>query len=186
MTNPHKIFDGLLVMQGQNGNKKAISLLVKRWHKKLCKQAFWYTKDMDLAKDVAQDSWGVILKNLKSLKDPNSFGSWALTITTRVAIDGIRKSKKERDHLKTQYDTLGETTHGIGIDDTDDPIMSLRKAIKELPQNQQIILNLFYLEEFSIQKISDILDIVPGTVKSRLFTAREKLKIILKNRNYEE
>ena len=56
-------------------------------------------------------------------------------------------------------------------------------AIKNLPQNQQIILRLFYLEECSINEISSILKISKGTVKSRLFYAREKLKSIFKIQN---
>jgi len=68
MNNPEKVFDGLLVLQCQNGDKKAFSILVKRWHTKLCNQAFFYTKDRDAAKDIAQDSWNVIIKKNIQLK----------------------------------------------------------------------------------------------------------------------
>ncbi|NNK74049.1 MAG: RNA polymerase sigma factor, partial [Flavobacteriaceae bacterium] len=49
------ILDGLLVIDFRNGNKKAMALLVKRWHSKFCRQAFWYTQNMDDAKDIVQD-----------------------------------------------------------------------------------------------------------------------------------
>lgn len=185
MTKPNQIFDALLVLECQAGSKKAMTLLVNRWHSKLCKQAYWYTRDSDQAQDIAQDSWGVILKKIAFLKDPNRFGSWALKIVTRRAIDWLRKQKKESTNLETNYDLLNP------IDDGDDtlavnPVLKVRIAIKELPPKQQVILNLFYSEEFSIKQIGEILDISTGTVKSRLFTAREKLKTILKNRNYEK
>ncbi len=185
MNKTEKIFDGLLVLQCQNGDKKAFSLLVKRWHNKLCKQAFFYTKDIDISKDLAQDSWNVIIKRIEDLKEPNSFGSWALTIVNRKAIDWLRQHKKNEEKLYAyyenshiNYDTEINNNH---IEDgnnniTDDTAKIVLNIIKKLPKNQQIILTLFYVEEYSILEISNILTISKGTVKSRLFYAREKLK----------
>jgi len=177
MNKPEKIFDGLLVIQCQNGDKKAFSLLVKRWHTKLCKQAFFYTKDKDIAKDIAQDSWNVIIKRMADLKEPNSFGVWALTITTRKAIDWLRQHKRNNEKLRTyyensqiNYDTINDTNT------TDGNTKNILNTIKKLPENQQIILKLFYVEEYPILEIGNILNISKGTVKSRLFYAREKLK----------
>ena len=55
------------------------------------------------------------------------------------------------------------------------------RAIKSLPENHQMVLNLFYVEDYSLTQIGDILDISIGTAKSRLFHAREKLKRLIKN-----
>ncbi len=191
MTKPEKIFDGLLVLQYREGSKKALSLLVKRWHTKLCKHAYYYVKDTDVAKDIVQDSWRAILKDLATLKDVNSFGNWALIIVNRKAIDYLRSKQKTDERLhqyyenkKMNYDTT-KTTH-INTDDhnlvTDDRTEIIMNGIKKLPDNQRIILRLFYLEEYSILEICKILEISKGTVKSRLFYAREKLKSILKQK----
>ncbi|NNC70869.1 MAG: RNA polymerase sigma factor [Flavobacteriaceae bacterium] len=194
MKSTERVFDGLLVLQCRSGDKKAYSLLVKRWHQKLCKQAYWYTKDINLAKDVAQDSWAVIFKKLNTLSDPNSFGSWALSIVNRKSIDYLRKVSRRNEHLKTYYKELDlgekdEAHKNSTIDNghthsSDSQIIV--KAIKELPENQQAVLQLFYVEEYSVLEISKILNISRGTVKSRLFYAREKLKSILKNKNHEK
>ena len=177
MINPEKIFDGLLVLQCQNGNKEAFSLLVKRWHAKLCHQAYFYTKDKDIAKDIAQDSWKVIVKKIYSLNEPNSFGSWALTIVNRKAIDWIRKNKRNKEKLHSYYkDSLENNDKDYTYNSNSNNSEGVLMAIKKLPDNQQIILTLFYLEECSIAEISTILKVSKGTVKSRLFYAREKLK----------
>lgn len=186
MSDPQKIFDALLVLEYQSGKKEALTLLVKRWHEKLCNQAFWYTKNRDTAKDIAQDSWGVVIRKLPQLSDPNKFGSWAMTITTRKAIDWRRKRKRETNQLKQQYESSRTLDRHSNLVAANDRILILRKAILTLPDLQQQILNLFYLQEFSIKQIGEILEISTGTVKSRLFTAREKLKVILKNRNDEK
>ena len=185
MINTNKTFDSLLVIQYQSGSKKAAAILVKRWHVKLCKHAYWYTGDREIAKDIVQDSWSTILGKIAELKDTNSFGSWALTIVTRKAINHLRKQKKEMEHLNA-YKMNAIHSDKESNDQNQDVILVLKKAIKKLPYNQQLVLNLFYIEEYSIKEISEIIQISVGTVKSRLFNAREKLKLILKNRNYEK
>ncbi|KZS41161.1 RNA polymerase subunit sigma [Aquimarina aggregata] len=186
MINTNKTYDSLLVLRYQSGSKKAFAILVKRWHAKLCKQAYWYTKDIEVSKDIAQDSWRVILLKIKMLKDPNSFGSWALMIVNRKAIDWLRKQNKEQERLRNYTHYCNNVVNDITENDTQEAIIVLRKAINKLPNTQQQVLNLFYTEEYSVRQISEIMGVSTGTIKSRLFTAREKLKSILKSKNHEK
>lgn len=181
MGDTKKIFDALLILQYQSGNKKALSILVNRHHPRLCKHAFWYTHDMDVARDVVQDSWSVILKKIDTLRDPNLFGSWALRIVTRKSLDYLNKNKRERDKLKS----ITRDTNEDNLDSRASDLERLKVVMKTLPQDHRQVLRLFYTEEYSLKEISDILGIATGTVKSRLFHAREKLKTILKNKSHE-
>lgn len=181
MGSAKKIFEGLLVLQYRSGNKKAFSLLVKRYNTKMCNHAYWFTYDKDIAKDIVQDSWGIILKKLPYLKKPNSFGSWAIQIVTRKSIDHLNKTSRVREKLKDYYEPIVDND----LDNKESDLIKVYGAIKGLPQDQQIVLRLFYLEEYSLKEISEILNKSAGTVKSRLYHAREKLKTILKNRNHE-
>ena len=176
--------DGWLVLQYQFGNKKALPLLVKRWHKKLCSKAFWVTKDIDASKDIAQDSWTTIIKKIYGLKDPNSFGSWALTIVYRKSIDLMKSNKKKIDKLhQYQYE---QVTKSIAKEvDNDDLKKVVLNAVKSLSEHHQMVINLFYVEDYSLQQIGEILNISVGTAKSRLFHAREKLKTIIKANNWQ-
>lgn len=178
MENSTKIFDGLLVLQFQAGNKKALSQLVNRYHLKLCKHAFWYTHDMDASQDIVQDCWKVIIKKLTGLREPNRFGSWAYRIVTRKAIDHTNRVAYEREKLKVIQNFIPTEEESQARDSN---LYRLREAVHTLPRNQQIVLRLFYTGDFSIDEIASILGISPGTVKSRLYHAREKLKTILKN-----
>ena len=177
MGNPRKIFDGLLVLQYQSGRKKALDLLVKRHHPNLCKHAYWYTHDIDVAQDIVQESWAVIMNKLGNLRDPNSFGSWAMRIVTRKSLDHLNKINKERNKLKNIYANRSQED---AEEQQASDLEKLRAAISELPDSQKQVLRLFYTEEYSLKEISTILEIAPGTVKSRLYHAREKLKTILK------
>lgn len=183
--NSKETIDGWLVLQYQSGNNKALALLVKRWHKKLCSKAYWIIKDKDLSKDIAQESWKIIINKIHRLKNPNSFGSWALTIVYRKSIDFIKDSKKENDKLHLYHYEKSVITYNKQLDNESLKIVLL-EAIKSLPEHHQMVINLFYVEDYSLKVIGDILNISVGTAKSRLFHAREKLKLILKHKNYEK
>lgn len=177
MSDTDKIFDGLLVLQYRAGNTDAFRLLVSRHHKKLCRHAYWYTHDIDAAKDIAQDCWGVVLGKLHTLRDPNLFGSWALRIVTRKALNHLKKEKRE---LQERNEFTRSTSKEEYSDVAEEKAQKLSKAMLDLPPGQQQVLHLFYKESHSLREISKILDISEGTVKSRLFHAREKLKSLLK------
>ena len=183
MDKTDKIVDSWLVLNYQTGHKKSLAILVKRWHGKFCKQAYFYTKDIDIAKDIAQESWRVIMKKVHTLEDTNKFGSWGLSIVTRKAIDWLRKEKRSFNNLKEYYESENKITESFQKDLNE--VQKLKMAIESLPKGQQMVIRLFYTEEYSLSEISEILKISKGTVKSRLFYAREKLKTIIKSRNYE-
>ena len=182
MEKTEKIVDSWLVLNYQSGHKKSLAILVKRWHTKFCKQAFYYTQNIEVAKDIAQESWQVIMKKVNTLEDTNKFGSWGLAIVTRKSIDWLRKEKRSFNNLKEYYETVEVTREVYEQNMTE--VQILRNAIHSLPKGQQIVIRLFYLESYSLNEICEILNLSKGTVKSRLFYAREKLKTIIKHRNY--
>ena len=177
----HKKFlesDKILVIQYQEGEKKALVLLIEKWHKTFCNKAFWLTKDVDASKDIAQDTWNVIIIKLKDLKNPNSFGSWALRIVYSKSFDWLRAQKRigaKQQEYEHSVDNIEEE-----IEERELLKQQLKIAMDKLSMQQQMVIKLFYTEEYSLKEISKTLNISVGTTKSRLFHAREKLKQILK------
>lgn len=181
MNKSKELSDSILVEQYQSGNNKALAILVERWHKKFCNQAYWYTKNADLSKDIAQESWTVIIHKINDLRESDKFGSWGLSIVNRKAIDSLRKQNK---YIKLRsFDEINLVEKEESKDSNLKEIILV--AIKNLPEEQQLVLQLFYVEAYKIYQIAELLNIANGTVKSRLFTAREKLKSILITRNHE-
>jgi len=185
MAKPDKIMDALLVVSYKSGDKKALDLLVKRWNHKLCFHVYRYVKDWSLAKDITQDTWGSILMKLNMLRDHNSFGSWAMTIASRKALDTLAKNqKRSRDVANGFWDNQ------ISNEEMDSPkeekINLIKQIMATLPLDQKLVLKLFYLEEYSLKEISKITHVSVNTVKTRLFRARERIKDELKNRSNEK
>jgi RNA polymerase sigma factor (sigma-70 family) len=175
--------DVALVRAYQAGDQKAIANLVKRWHLVFCEKAYFVVKDASVSKDIAQDCWQIIMAKLDTLEHPASFKSWALRIVYNKSLDVLRQQNKIR-FKETKLEQLEIAT----IDDYPQNTQlknALLKAIKQLPVQQQQVVRLFYIEAYSLKEISNLLGISIGTSKSRLFHAREKLKLILKNYNYE-
>lgn len=175
--------DAKLVEAYKAGDKKALAILVKRWHKTFCDKAYWLVKDKDLAKDIAQDSWTIIIHKMDKLKNPNQFKYWALRIVCNKAMDCLRlQARKQTQTFSHEIEI--ENKDEVDSDNNNLKI-ALLKAIKQLPENQKTIIKLFYTEAYSLKQISEFLQISVGTAKSRLFHAREKLKLIVKNKNHE-
>lgn len=185
MGKPNRIVDSLLVISYQGGNKKAFDLLVRRWNTKLCAHAYHYLEDWESAKDVTQDTWSTVLAKIHMLRDSNSFGNWAMTIAGRKALDTIAKQSRRRKEVKSQFwedhKTVSEPLHT-----KEAQINQILKVMATLPLEQKMVLRLFYLEEYSLKEISAITNTSVGTVKTRLFRAREKIKEELKIRKDEK
>ena len=171
--------DEKLVEAYKAGDKKALAALVKRWHKLFCDKAHWLVKDKDVAKDIAQDSWTVIINKIDRLKEPKLFKYWAYRIVCNKSTDWLRLQSKNQKH-NISYE-LDIESYDKEYSENDHLKLRLSKAINELPIPQKAVVKLFYIESYSLKQISDLLEISVGTAKSRLFHAREKLKKELKN-----
>ncbi|MFD2727722.1 RNA polymerase sigma factor [Hyunsoonleella rubra] len=178
--------DRELILKFQSGDKTALNTLVKRWHKTFCEKAYWLVKDADVAKDIAQESWTVIINKINTLEKPESFGSWGLRIVCNKSMDWLNKKKRSQKHMeqmKHKEEILSSPDEGADI--KEQLKVKLLEAINLLPPQQQIVIKLFYAEDYSLKEISKTLNISVGTTKSRLFHSREKLKQLLKQYRYE-
>lgn len=176
MKDTSDIFTEWLVLGCQQGDKKAFNLLVKQWHPKILNQAFWYSKNRLAAKDIAQETWSSVLKGISSVKDPARFSVWIHQIVYHKSVDWIRKAQKNRS-----LDTIDvkESLYSQSESNSDD-VARMLIHLNQLPADQKMVLILFYLQQHSVAEIAEILNIPLGTVKSRLFNARESLKKKLK------
>ena len=156
--------------------------MIRRFNPRLQSKVFYHTKNRDSVKDITQECWYAIINNMDEVKFQIGFEAWALNIARNKAVDWIRNQQKER---KRQLEVRAEEEEeAVNSDEADDlrefQIQEIKAYMNLLPESQKIILELFYKDNLSLPEVSEVLGISKGTVKSRLFTAREQLKKLLK------
>lgn len=150
-----------------------------------------YVHNDEDAMDVVQDGYTQILKHIGNLQDPTKCMGWMKRIFTNVSINFM---KKKRPDLFLNY---WESEEDVYLEKEGDEIMTpefyyldsekrmlVQRFLSELPEKQRIVMQMVYIEELSIAETAQLLEIPEGTVKSRLFTARNRLKEVISQ--YEE
>jgi len=180
-----QVLDELLLLQFRSGKKESLELLSKRWYPRLSRQIYWHIRDQDAVADIVQETWYAILKGIPTLKDYQRFGVWASRIAYFKSADWIRQHQKKRNIEASLDEDISEIMPQ-NEEKGNEKITLLRKVMTTLPDDQRSVLAMFYLEAYSIREIAEILNIPKNTVKSRLFQAREKLKVSVKKLTYEK
>ena len=156
-----------LVMAAQDGNAAALEKLICLWQKKLWQYVFRLTADVHASWDITQQCWLEIIKGLKKLNDTKNFKAWAYRIATNRSIDWL-KNRNRNQHINVESIEV--------VCEQKDDDLQVEELVERLKRDSRVILSLYYFEQLSIPEISIALSIPQGTVKSRLFTAREELK----------
>jgi len=168
--------DHQLVIAAQSGSLSAQRDLVRRFHPRVIRCLQYHAGTGAPVEDLAQDCWTAVLSRLQHLELQVCFNAFILTIARRRAIDWIRKEQRHR--VRRASDTLASDMPATPPDenDTEGKLARIHEGILQLPATQRVVLSMFYLENRCIREIAEGLQISEGTVKSRLFHAREALK----------
>ena len=171
-----RIYDEFLVSAALTGDAPAWNRLVARWQPRLLRHAWRLLGDGERALDCVQEAWVEIVQGLKRLQDVAAFPAWALQIVTRRCHRRIPESRRERLHADA--DDCEIAAPPPPLDDALD-VRTLCQAMQTLPAAHRAALALFYLDGLGVAEIAVALDVPPGTVKTRLMHARQKLRAIL-------
>jgi RNA polymerase sigma factor (sigma-70 family) len=171
-----RVVDELLVLAAQAWDARAFERLASRWHPRLLRHAARLTGDADGAEDAVQEAWVAIARGLGRLADPAAFGAWALRITGRRCADWVGRRQRMRQRFA---DLDAAANVPAAADERADDVSLLRKAIRDLGPQQRALLAMRYVEGLSLGEIARALGVPAGTVKSRLYHARERLRAAL-------
>ena len=122
----------------------------------------------------------MIFKDIKKFKHKGSFEGWAKRVTVNVALQKFRK-KSILKFDKIEENQLTEEEITVDVDEENISLSFLLSLINELPPKYQLVFNLYVLDGYSHQEISEVLNISIGTSKSNLFRARKLLQNKINN-----
>jgi RNA polymerase sigma-70 factor (ECF subfamily) len=175
-----------LIERCRAGDALAVEALVRAHEQAVYRLALSVLDDPAEADEAAQDSFVAALRALKSYRGEAAFTTWLYAITVNVCRARLRRRRAWGRLMRTLRAALR-----LGSNPPADPEAvviqneadaDLWNAIAELDEKHRLPVILRYYQGFSIAEIAQRLGISEGTVHSRLFTARERLRAQLKER----
>lgn len=149
--------------------------LVHAYSAELYRFAFWQCKNKDLAEDMLQECFTRAWKALHKLEDEKAARAWLYTILRREIARHFGRNKPEEISLD-EFDAVLPGTH---YDCTVSDDINLRQALDKLPLDYREALMLQVLGGYSCEEIAKISGTKAGTIMTRVFRARQKLRQLL-------
>jgi RNA polymerase sigma factor (sigma-70 family) len=180
--------DELLAIRCQLGEPEALDALIARWHEPLRRYLLRTLGARPEAEDVVQDTWLRVVRALPRLEDPARLRAWLFGIARRALMDQLRRDYGRANDVALE---LAEADAGMISDDAqwqlerDESIALLADSLEALPLVEREVLVLFYLQELTLDQLALVLEVPVGTVKSRLFRARRRLRAHLLTKGVE-
>ncbi len=172
--------DFTLIKNFLEGDENSFKELLLRHKDKVRNIVYLTLGNSNAIDDISQEVFITVYKNLKRFRFQSQFTTWLYRITVNKCKDHMRK-QKIRHLFKpiNDSDSAGNFGYNQTMGENDIPAI-VRSAISKLPDKLRIPLLLKDIEGLSYQEIAESIDCEIGTVKSRIFRAREGLKNILR------
>jgi RNA polymerase sigma-70 factor, ECF subfamily len=188
-----KTMDALVnkrIKQVLKGDQNAYADIVNLYQHKLYQVCYRMLGNKQEAEDIAQEAFIRAYINLHSYDQKRKFSTWLYRIATNLCIDRIRKKKPDYYLDAEVAGTDGLDMYSQIAADEQLPEEAVEQMelqdriqyeISRLPDKYRSVIVLKYIEEMSLQEISEILDMPLGTVKTRIHRGREALRKQLNN-----
>ena len=177
-------YDLDLVRKVQKGDKRAFDLLVLKYQQRIINLAFRFVKNWDDAADVAQDSFIKAYKGLANFRGDSAFYTWLYRIAVNTAKNHLVSAKRKSTtnaldaQEAEQYDgaaLLRENDSPEKTVLTEELKQVIHEAIEALPDDLKEAVTLREFDGLSYDEIAEVMDCPIGTVRSRIFRARDAI-----------
>ncbi|MFO7526753.1 MAG: sigma-70 family RNA polymerase sigma factor [Ignavibacteriaceae bacterium] len=169
--------DFSLIKRFIDGEEDIFGELVSRHKEKVRNIVYLTLNERDSADDIAQEVFITVYRSLKNFRFESQFTTWLYRITVNKCKDHLRRKTVRRIIIPFK-DNKEDPGYEISPENSNTSEI-VRNAISKLPDKMRIPLLLKDIEGFSYQEIAETMQCEIGTVKSRIFRAREGLKKIL-------
>ena len=175
--------DAQLIQRVLDGDDTAFSVLVKKYQRSVHALAWRKIGDFHIAEDITQDTFLKAYQRLSTLKEPQRFASWLYVIATNYCKMWIRKKRLSTQSLEDINSTALEraTYSGYVIAENEQTTAAaqrevVKKLLAKLQESERTVITLHYLGGMTYKEISEFLGVSVGTIKTRVYRARRRLK----------
>jgi len=170
--------ENILIDQILAGDEQRYAQLVDLYKSYAFTIAFKVTENKADAEEVAQDAFIKAYHYLKGFKRGARFSTWLYRIVFNTAISHKRKNKQIFQSIDGTFNHSEESEHTL---EKDDKQVYINKALNRLNEADRLSIQLFYLKEFSLEEVADMMGQKMNTTKVRIHRARQRLADELKN-----
>ena len=184
-----RAIDRSLIERAAKGDTRAFRELVGRHQRKAHAVAYGVVRNVDDAREVTQDAFMRVYRDLNDFEGQASFSTWLYRIVVDLSIDLIRRrSPNKHTELDDRTELDGAPHELLPYRGDRDPLVSLergrivdsvQKCLDQLPPYHRTIIVLREVEGMSYEEIAEVMQVPKGTVMSRLFHARRKMQRLL-------
>ena len=170
--NSPKERDSALLLAIAAGDRRALEELYLSFHRRLARFLSRFTPRYENVEEIINDTFLVVWQSAKDFRNASQVSTWIIGIAYRTALKSFRRQKNHAG-ARSLEDYPEQT-----VDPTLDAEMHdwLNHGLSRLPMEQRLTLELAYHMGHSLEEIAAITDCPVGTVKARMFHAREKLR----------
>lgn len=176
--------DRLLVKRVQNGDRAAFNILVRKYQQRVLKLVSRYIRDPDEALDVAQEAFVRAYRAIDGFRGDSAFYTWLYRIAINAAKNAVAAAVRNPieggfDHQDPEQYELRARLTDVGSPErllyTEELKQTIHEAIEALPAELKTAIVLRELEGLSYEEIAEAMDCPVGTVRSRIFRARDAI-----------
>jgi len=176
--------DKKLVKRVQKGDKGAFDLLVLKYQHKIVNLVMRYVRDPELALDITQEAFIKAYRALPRFRGDSAFYTWMYRIAVNTAKNHLAAQRRRPMDVELdlqdpeQYDLhakLKETDTPEGVTLSNELRETVERAIASLPEDLRTAIILRELEGMSYEEIAQTMECPVGTVRSRIFRARDAI-----------
>ena len=178
------VSDRELVERVQRGERRAFDLLMLKYQHRIAKLIARYVQDPSDVLDVAQDAFMKAYRAIPRFRGDSAFYTWMYRIAINTAKNHLAaQARRPRDSGvdvmdAEQFDGVDELKESVtpeGLVLTEEIQQTVAAAIEALPEDLRVAISLRELEGFSYEDIARVMECPIGTVRSRIFRAREAI-----------
>ncbi|MFK7748041.1 MAG: RNA polymerase sigma factor [Kordia sp.] len=172
------------IEQIRAGNPNAYAALVTKYQRMVFTLAVRMVGNREDAEEVAQDTFVKAYKALDRFKGTSKFSTWLYRIVYNTSLDYIKKNKRIilSEHIDEVNEAdIGSMQNALTYIEAKEKKQLIENALLKLPEDERVLLTLFYFEELSLKEIAEIVQLSYDNVKIKLHRSRKKLFHILKN-----
>lgn len=160
----------------KKNDRKAQMQLYKAFYKRIYNSCFRILRNSAEAEDAMQESFLKVFANLDSSIEPTLLEAWIVRIAINTSIDKLRKNRMEVIDFNENinYD-IADNNESEEWEQIEWKVEKVKAAIKNLPEKNQLIVNLYLIEGYDHEEIAGILNIPPGTVRIQYMRAKQRL-----------